>query len=62
MFRKLSTFVQEVRSEMTRVTWPTRDELKDSTKVVIWVSFVFVVFTFIIDNIFKYLFDLIYGL
>ncbi len=62
MFRKLSTFVQEVRSEMTRVTWPTRDELKDSTKVVIWVSFVFVVFIFIIDNIFKYLFDLIYGL
>jgi preprotein translocase SecE subunit len=47
---------------MTRVTWPTRDELKDSTKVVIWVSFAFVVFIFIIDNIFKYLFDLIYGL
>lgn len=61
MFKKIGTFIQEVKLEMTRVTWPTREELRGSTKVILIVSFAFIVFTFIIDYILKYLFDLFYG-
>ena len=32
---KLKVFFKEVRLEMSKVTWPTRAELKDSTIVVI---------------------------
>ena len=61
MFKKFASFIQEVRTEMTRVSWPSREELRSSTKVIMVVSFAFIVFTFIIDNILKYLFDLFYG-
>lgn len=61
MFKKIASFVKEVKSEMTRVTWPTREELKGSTIVVIVVTLGFSLFIFFIDNILKYLFDLLYG-
>lgn len=61
MFKKINLFIQEVRTELTRVTWPSREELQGSTKVVLLVSLGFIIFTFIIDNILKYLFDLFYG-
>jgi preprotein translocase subunit SecE len=32
---RLKIFLKEVRLEMSKVTWPTRAELKDSTIVVI---------------------------
>ncbi len=61
MFNKIVSFIREVRTEMARVTWPTRDELQNSTTVVILVSIAFAVFIFFVDNILKYLFDLLYG-
>ena len=36
---------------MRKVTWPTRDELKESTKIVIVATFVVTVFIGIIDQI-----------
>jgi preprotein translocase subunit SecE len=62
MFKKIANFFREVRTEMSRVTWPTRDELKGSTTVVILVTLAFSVFIFIVDNILEYLFKLLYGL
>jgi len=61
MFKKALRFLKEVRVEMSRVTWPSYEELKSSTIVVILVSLAFAVFIFIVDNIFKYLFHLLYG-
>ena len=61
MFKKIASFIKEVRTEMTRVTWPTREELKGSTIVVIVVTLGFSIFIFFVDNILKYLFDLLYG-
>ena len=60
MFKKIVSFIKEVRTEMTRVTWPTREELQGSTIVVIVVTLSFSVFIFFVDNIFKYLFNAIY--
>jgi len=36
---------------MRKVTWPTRDELKESTKIVIVATFVVTLFIGIIDQI-----------
>ena len=60
MFRKLITFFKEVRVEMSRVNWPSRDELISSTGVVIAISILFAVFVAIVDfslsNIVKVIF------
>ena len=51
MFQRIKTYMREVWLEMGKVTWPTRDELKESTRVVIIASFLLTIFIFIIDRI-----------
>ena len=46
---KLKGFIKEVRLEMSKVTWPTRGELKDSTIVVIVSVIVISAFIGVID-------------
>jgi len=61
MFRKVIKFLKEVRMEMGRVIWPTRDELKGSTIVVIVMTLALTAFIFIVDRIFTQLFELFFG-
>jgi len=42
-------FFQEVRTELTKVTWPTRTEIIGSTVVTIIVSVILSVFVGIVD-------------
>ena len=51
MFEKIARFFDEIKSEMKKVTWPTRDELKESTKLVITATFVVTVFVGVVDQI-----------
>jgi len=55
------SFITEVRSEMRRVTWPTRREVWATTVVVILVSTLFGIYLYTIDIILssanKWLFD-----
>jgi len=44
-------FVKEVRVESTKVSWPTRIELRDSTVVVIVTVLLVSVFLFVVDRI-----------
>jgi len=57
---KIVNFVNDVVKEMKKVTWPTKDELKESTTVVIVVCLIIAAFTYAIDmtvsQIFKGLF------
>ncbi len=46
---KIIAFFQDVAKEMKKVTWPTKEELIESTKIVIVVCIVFAVFTYLID-------------
>jgi preprotein translocase subunit SecE len=46
---KILNFFQDVVKEMKKVTWPTKAELFESTKVVIVVCLVLAVFTYVID-------------
>lgn len=51
MFEKIRKFLGEIRVEMRKVTWPTREELKESTKLVIIATFVVTIFIGLIDQI-----------
>ena len=48
---KIIGFFQDVVKEMKKVTWPTKEELLESTKVVIIVCIVLALFTYVIDLI-----------
>jgi preprotein translocase subunit SecE len=50
MFKKIAKFFQEVRVEMSKVAWPTRDELFASAKVVIIISLLFALYIFVVDT------------
>ena len=51
MVNKLQQFVADVRFEMTKVSWPTWEELKSSTYIVLGLSLILIVFLFSIDFI-----------
>ena len=51
MFEKIVKFLKETKAEMRKVTWPTRDELIGSTKIVIIATLVVTLFIGIIDQI-----------
>ncbi|MCU0343996.1 MAG: preprotein translocase subunit SecE [Ignavibacterium sp.] len=51
MKEKIITFFQDVVKEMKKVTWPTKEELIESTKIVIVVCIVLSLFTYVIDMI-----------
>jgi len=60
MFHKMVNFVRDVRSEMAKVSWPSKDQLKGQTLVVIVVSLFFAVFIFAIDHVLSRLLTFIY--
>ena len=61
LYEKLRAFVLDVKAEMAKVSWPSREELKGSTVVVIVVMLAFAVFTFGIDRALSFLVRLLYS-
>lgn len=51
MFEKMRKFLGEIVAEMKKVTWPTREELKESTKLVIIATFVVTLFIGLVDQL-----------
>ena len=49
MKEKIIGFFDDVVKEMKKVTWPTKDELKESTKIVIVACLILSAFTYLID-------------
>lgn len=49
MKEKILNFFNDVVKEMEKVTWPTRDELMESTRIVIVVSLAIAVFAWVVD-------------
>ena len=54
MIEKTKKFTNDVVAEMKKVTWPTLDELKGSTLVVIVTVFILAIFIGIIDRILSF--------
>jgi len=48
---KIIGFFTDIVKEMKKVTWPKREELKESTMVVIATSLIFAVFVYAVDKV-----------
>ena len=48
-------FLKEVRVELSKISWPTREELRESTIVVIVSVIVITVFIGLVDQVFNFL-------
>jgi len=55
-------FVQQVRQELSRVTWPSRKETLVTTAMVFAMTFIAAVFFFVVDQILSYGVRLLFGL
>ncbi|NUQ82993.1 MAG: preprotein translocase subunit SecE [Bacteroidetes bacterium] len=57
---KIKTFFTDIMSEMSKVTWPTPEELRESTVIVLVFSLVFGTAVYAVDTAFSYLLKLIF--
>jgi preprotein translocase subunit SecE len=55
-------FLRQVRSEVARVTWPTRKETTVTTAMVFAMVFVAALFFFVVDQVLSYAVRLVLGL
>ena len=49
MIAKIKNFASDVMKEMKKVSWPSKEQLKESTTVVIVSTLVFTVFVYLVD-------------
>ena len=61
MLEKIKQFLKEVKSELTKVTWTSKQELIYSTYVVIVVSIVLSIFIGIVDMMLSNLATILLG-
>jgi len=61
MFNKLVKFIKEVRNELRRVSWPSRDDVRESTTVVVVVVLILAVFIGLVDWALSFLVSFILG-
>lgn len=50
---RMQIFLQEVKTEMDKVTWPTREELRSSTQVTLILLGIMAGIIFVYDQIFQ---------
>jgi len=51
VFEKAVKYVGDVKQEMSKVIWPTRAELRESSVIVVILSLLMAVFIFCIDQV-----------
>lgn len=51
MLNRATDFIKDVRVEATKVTWPDRNELRESTIVVVIAVAIIALFTAIVDRV-----------
>jgi preprotein translocase subunit SecE len=63
VFARFGKYLKDVRTELRRVSWPSRKDVVNSSVVVVVTLAFFMVFTLIVDNISSFIFiDLIAGI
>lgn len=60
MIGKIKSFTNEVVSEMKKVSWPTKEQLRESTIVVLVMTAIITAYTFVIDQAMTGLMGLIF--
>ncbi|MBC7350572.1 MAG: preprotein translocase subunit SecE [Candidatus Aminicenantes bacterium] len=54
-YKRFVNFLKDVRSELKKVTWPTKQEVYGTTIIVIIAVFFFGIYLFFIDVVFSWL-------
>jgi preprotein translocase subunit SecE len=54
-YRRFASFLKEVRAELRKVTWPSRNEVYSTTLVVIFATVFFGFYLFFMDVIFSWI-------
>lgn len=63
IFARFGKYLKDVRTELRRVSWPSRTDVINSSAIVLITLLFFMAYTFIVDGISSYVFlDLIAGL
>jgi preprotein translocase subunit SecE len=60
MIKKTKQFIEDVRVEMKKVIWPAREQLMNSTIVVIIISAIFTLYIFFADTIISRVIKILY--
>ncbi|MFZ0391675.1 MAG: preprotein translocase subunit SecE [Calditrichia bacterium] len=60
MFKKAKQFLDDVQVEMKKVVWPEREQLINSTVVVVVISALFTLFIFFTDTIVSKVVNILY--
>ena len=50
-WKRLTTFLQEVKAELQKTTWPTQKEVRNTTIVVIIFVMVCAAYLFVVDRV-----------
>jgi preprotein translocase subunit SecE len=58
----IGEFVQQVRQEVSRVTWPSRRETVVTTSMVFLMVFIAAAFFFVVDQVMSHAVRLLFGL
>jgi len=51
MFRKIVTYLSQVRTEMSKVSWPARREMMESTRIILILTFILAMAVFVVDRV-----------
>jgi len=63
IFARIGKYFSDVRTELRRVVWPSRNEVINSSIIVIVTLIFFILFTLVIDNISSFvLIDVLAGI
>ena len=61
-WNRLRSFLHEVVVETKKVTWPTRQEVVNTTTVVVVASFIFGIYLYLCDLVFLFLTQKVFDL
>ncbi|MFH0925274.1 MAG: preprotein translocase subunit SecE [bacterium] len=50
MLKKLVEFLKEVKAELKKVTWPHKEQVVNSTKIVVLITFCIIAFLWFVDT------------
>ena len=59
--KKARQYIEEVAEELSKVTWPSRKEVTNSTAVVVFTTLSMTVFFALMDQFWRYVTDKIYS-
>ncbi len=62
IFNRIGNYLNEVKAELKKVTWPNKNDLQKTTIAVIILSIIFGVYLQVVDGTFRYMVEKIIGL